>query len=128
MYNKGFMLQNALKAENEKFVISKRFLDENGQPMEWELKNLSRLENEEILNSCLKRTVRGIELDNFKYIGTVLANSVIYPDLNSIELQDSYGVRSNQEVLRAMLTAKEFYSLQSKISFLGSDKKDLLVK
>ncbi len=122
MKYKGFMQQNALKSEKEKYIVSKRFLDEDGKPMEWELKSLSRMEDEEILNRCLKMGSKGLELDNFKYIGTVIASSVAYPDLNNAELQDSYGVKSNQELLRAMLTAKEFFQLQSRISFLGSEK------
>ncbi len=122
MKYKGFMQENALKTETEKYIASKRFLGEDGKPMEWELKSLSRMEDEAILNGCLEMGSKGLELDNFKYIGTVIASSVVYPDLNNAELQDSYGVKSNQELLRAMLTAKEFFQLQNRISFLGSEK------
>ncbi len=119
MSYKEFMKQNALESETEKFVVSKRFLDENGKPMEWELRNISRIEDEEILKSCVKIGSNGVEVDKFRYLGEVIATSVVHPNLNDVELQNSYCVKSRQELLRVMLTAKEFYTLQSKISFLG---------
>ncbi len=87
-----FMLQNAVKEENEKFVVSKRFKDEEGNPIEWEIKKISRLEDEAILDSCMRNGKFGVEFDKFRYIASVIANSVVYPDLNDVELQDSYGV------------------------------------
>ncbi len=121
--SKGFMKENALVFERVKYVASKRFLDENGQPMEWELRSISAKEDEEIIKRCRKEGARGLELDKLKCVGLVMATSVVYPDLDSAELQDSYGVKSREELLRVMLTAREYYQLQRQIGVLGISTK-----
>ena len=44
----GFLAQNAVKAENVKHVVSKRFLDEKKKPIEWEIRCLTTDEDEAI--------------------------------------------------------------------------------
>ncbi len=126
MEYKGFLQENALKAETEKYIASIRFLDDNGQPMEWELRSISAKEDEDILKSCLKVGARGLELDKVKCLGLVVASSVVYPNLDSVELQDSYGVKSREQLLRVMLTAREYYLLQRQIGLLGSNKETVV--
>ncbi len=125
MNNRGFYLENALEPKNEKYVVSQRFLDENKEPMEWELRSLTRLEDEDILHACMKKSILGYELDNFKYIGMSMASAVVDPTLNEAEMQDAYNVKSSHELLRAMLTAKEFNALQRRVSFIGNEMVDL---
>lgn len=37
----AFLAQNAVTVENTKVVVSKRFLDENKKPIEWEVRALN---------------------------------------------------------------------------------------
>ncbi len=121
MEYRAFMKENAVKVKNEKYVASKRFLDEKGDPMEWELRSISAKEDEEILKSCLKVGVRGLEVDKIACLDRVMASSVVYPNLNDVELQDSYNVKSSEQLLRVMLTAKEYYQLQRQVGLLGNN-------
>ncbi len=123
---KEFMLQNAVKIENENFVVSERFLDENGQPLEWELRTLTKIEEEDIMRSCYRLVDRNgkkvNEFDEILYSGRVVASCVVYPELNSRELQDSYRTMSNDQLLKTMLTSKEYLGLQLKLNSIGRIK------
>ena len=54
----AFMAQNALPIENRK-EVSDRFLDESGQPIEWELRPLTNEEDRAIRQACTKRVPVG---------------------------------------------------------------------
>ena len=43
---------NPVKCENKKVVISKRFVDENGNAEEWELQPLNENEVEKVINDA----------------------------------------------------------------------------
>ncbi len=73
--------------------------------MEWEIRSISGIEDEEIVKSCLIMGARGLEIDRIKCLDKVMASSVVYPNLNSAELQDCYGVKTSEQLLRVMLTA-----------------------
>lgn len=111
---KAFLAENVAKIENKKVVISDRFKDENGKPVEWEIRAITSTENDEIINRAMDRVpVVGRkgqftrELNNVKYTSMLLAASVVYPNLNNAELQDSYGVKTPEELLKKMLYPKE---------------------
>ena len=42
-------------------------------------------------------------LNSTQYIAKVITNSVVYPDLYDMELQDSYGVMTPEELLYALV-------------------------
>ena len=50
-----FLAQNAVKAENVKHVVSRRFLDKAGRPMEWEIQSITSTEDEALRRECTKR-------------------------------------------------------------------------
>ncbi len=124
-----FMLQNAIKVENEKFVVSERFLDEDKKPLEWELKTLTKFEEEQIMRSCYKMTERNgkyiNEFDDILFAGKVVASRVVYPELNNQELQDSYRTMSADQLLKTMLTAGEYLRLQVKLNVMGNKRTKL---
>lgn len=111
----AFLAQNALKAENEKFVISHRFVDEKGNPIPWEIQALSEAENQALRKSATKMTGRRgakvPEIDYDLYLSRMIAESVVFPNLKDAELQKSYGVIGADELLRKMLTAGEYANL-----------------
>lgn len=117
---KGFFAQNAVKLENVKFVLSKRFLDENGKPHEWELKTLDAGESETIRKECTRRVKVGnqhtMEIDNEALAIKMMVASIVFPNLNDKALQDTYGVMGAEQLLKKMLTIGEYSALSSKIS------------
>lgn len=112
---KAFLKQSAILPENQKVVVSKRFVGEDGKPVEWEIKAITTVENEKIMESCTKRTsVPGKRgqyneiTDRALYVRKMAAACTVYPNLNDKELQDSYGVMSAEELIGEMLLPGEF--------------------
>lgn len=113
----GFLAQNALPVENIKYVASKRFLDDNGKPLEWEIKCITSTEDEALRKSCTKRIQvpgrRGQftqETDFNLYIGKLAAKCTLFPNLNDAELQDSYKVMGDDALLKRMLSVPGEYA------------------
>ena len=104
-----------------KYVASKRF-KEKGKPVEWELKAISSSLDEAIRKDCTKKVPivgkRGQynqETDTDKYIGKLCVACTVYPNLNDAELQDSYGVKSGDELLKKMLLPGEYTEYKAKV-------------
>lgn len=100
----AFLNQNKKKQKNVKVVASKDFVDESGNPVEWEIRALKPNEAEKIRSVC--NTVRGdgvVITDNSQFNRMVAAKCTVYPNLNDKELQDSYGVMGAEELIQEML-------------------------
>lgn len=111
-----FYKRNRLDIPNRRLKLSKRFLDENGEIQEWEIRAIYQKENEEILQKCNKFGRFGEVLtDMEKYEAMLLAESVVFPDLHHAELQDSYGVAGSHGLLVEMLTVGEYEELKRAI-------------
>ena len=122
----AFLSGNVEKIENQKLVVSNRF-KENGKPVEWEIRALTSEENDEIQRQAMvnvpvpgQRGTFTRELDQIKYTGLLLAASVVFPDLNNAELQDSYGVKTPVALLKKMLYANEEGLLAKKVMALSN--------
>ena len=116
-----FMAGNASKNENVKYVASKRFVDK-GKPVEWEIKAIDSDLDEAIRKECTKKMPipgkRGQynqETDTDKYIGKMCTACTVYPNLNDAELQDSYGVKSADALLKKMLLPGEYTEYKTKV-------------
>lgn len=110
---KNFLKQNALQQEDHLFVVSKRFLDDQGKPIEWRLRAISSQQDEILRKEStkkvqIKRNQYQNEIDTNKYIGLLAAACTIYPNLSDAALQDSYGVMGADELLKAMLLPGEY--------------------
>ncbi len=119
---RGFLAQNAIQAENVKCVVSKRFLDDDGKPMEWEIGCISSSENEALMKAATKRVpVVGKknqftqEMDVQLYLGKLGAKCTIFPNLDDAELQNSYGVMGSDVLLKTMLNSGEYQNYLVKI-------------
>jgi hypothetical protein len=103
----------AAKRENLRVAVSARFVDEAGEPILWELKPLSAADMQSYLADCAaKREFAGGRLKQEEIMLGLLAKSVVYPDLQDAELQDSYGVMGAENLLLAMLSPGEYRALQ----------------
>lgn len=109
----AFLAQNALAVENIRYTASRRFLDEAGAPVLWELRCITSAEDEAIREGCTRRVpaAKGkyiTETDAALYLGRLAAQCTVYPDLKDAALQDSYGVMGADSLLKAMLTPGEY--------------------
>lgn len=123
----AFLAENAEKIENVKYVVSNRFKDENGKPVEWELRAISSEENDELQRRAMvnipvvgQRGQYTRDIDQIKYVGLLLTASVVFPDLNDAELQDSYKVKTPEALLKRMLYAKEEEALAKKVMAMSN--------
>ncbi|HBH95364.1 MAG TPA: hypothetical protein DDX91_06400 [Ruminococcaceae bacterium] len=105
-----FMKENKKVKENAKFAATNSLCDSEGKPLMWELRHISSKENEAIRDSCIVETavagksgaVRS-KLKTGLYVQKLIAASVAFPDLYDAELQDSYGAKTPEELLMALV-------------------------
>ena len=116
-----FMAGNADKNSIVNYVASKRFAI-NGEPVEWQLKPIDTDLDETIRKECTKKVPiagkRGQftqETDTDKYIAKLCVACTVYPNLNNAELQDSYGVKTADLLLRKMLLPGEYTEYKAKV-------------
>ncbi len=113
-----FFAENAIKPENVKISVSNRFLDEKGEPVEWELRPIMTAQDNAIRATSVKTAIKnGKEVTEFssdKYLVALAAECVVYPDLNDKDLQNSYGVLGAENLLEAMLLPGETGELTAK--------------
>lgn len=105
-----FMKANKVVRENQKYAPTKSLLDENGKPICWEFRHITSRENEDLRESCTREVpVTGKpnlyrpRLNVSQYMAKMIVTSTVYPDLYDSDLQDSYGVRTPEELLFAMV-------------------------
>lgn len=106
----AFMKSNQKTKPNAKYPATASLCDEKGNPLEWEFRPLGSKEVELIRDECTKQVqIPGKpgqyrpEFNSRKYLSKVIAASVVMPDLNDAELQDSYGVKTPEDLLYMMV-------------------------
>lgn len=116
-----FMAGNAEK-ETIKYPASKRFVDEKGNIVDWELRAIESDMDELLRKECTKKVPiagkRGQynqETDTDKYLAKVCVACTVYPNLNDAELQDFYGVKSAEALLKKMLKPGEYVEYKAKV-------------
>jgi len=124
----AFLKQNALPAKNKFVVISERFIDEDGKPMQWELRPIPEKENAKLREDCMKRDYSKqarkngttIDFDTTLYTQKLLAASVVYPDLKDSQLQGNYGVVGEDTLLVELLFNDEYALLRDEVDNFNS--------
>lgn len=116
-----FMAGATTKNETVKYVASKRFV-KNGEPVEWEIKPVDTDLDEAIRKECTKRIPipgkRGQfnqEVDTDKYMARLCVVCTVYPNLNDAELQDAYGVKGAEALIKKMLKPGEYTDYKAKV-------------
>lgn len=112
-----FMKSNKIERKNVKYAPTKSMLDENGKPLEWELKPLTANEAEDIREACTvdvpvkgKNGMFRSKLLTKQYMAKMIVKSVVVPDLYNAELQDSYGVTTPEALLMEMVDNPKEYT------------------
>ena len=105
-----FMKGNKKQKSNTFYPVTKSLTDENGKPLEWEIRPITTKEDEQIRDLCTKevqvpgkRNQYRIKIDANLYMIKQLAASVVSPNLYDAKLQDSYGVKTPEDLLREMV-------------------------
>ncbi|MCJ7834560.1 hypothetical protein MUB23_04015 [Cuneatibacter sp. NSJ-177] len=105
-----FLKQNKMTKANAFYPATKSLVDEQGKPLQWEIRALSTREDEAIREACMKEIpipgkphMYRPKLDSNKYLAKMVAESVVCPNLYDAELQDSYGVTNPEDLVREMV-------------------------
>ena len=78
---------------NLKFRLSRAFVDENGEPIEWEMRQLSAAESAEITGTG--------EMNYQKAMIKCVSESLVYPDMHDRDLLDGLSKREGRKILDA---------------------------
>lgn len=112
-----FMKQNKKVKENTTYAATKSLLDEDGKPLLWTIKPLSTRENDIIRDDCTmdipipgKMGAYRQKLNTSKYLAKLICASVVEPNLNDKELQDSYGVMTPEDLIKEIIDDPGEYS------------------
>ncbi len=112
-----FMKANKITKENEKYAPTRSLTYDDGSPLKWEFRRITSKENEILRENCTidvpvtgKPNMYRPRLDSSKYLVKLICASVVYPDLYDAELQDSYGVKTPEDLVYAMVDNPGEYS------------------
>ena len=105
-----FMKENKAVKANTTYAATKSLKDENGNPLLWTIKALSTKENDNIRDDCMidvpvtgKPNMFRPKLNTSKYIAKMICACVVEPNLYDAELQDSYDVKTPEDLLKEMV-------------------------
>lgn len=84
-------------------VVSERFRDDDGRPEAWRLRPVTAEDMHKLFAAGSGDGAAGGGM-----LLRLLAQAVVYPDLQDAALQDSYGVMGAEELLLRMLSPGEY--------------------
>ena len=112
----AFFAQNAGKPKKVEKAISKRFKDENGEPIKFVFKAITPAKDTELQNKSMKKKLitqgpkKGQyeqDFDPMYYQLLLTIESIEFPNLKDAELQNTYGVMDEVGLYNAMLLPAE---------------------
>lgn len=135
--NMAFFMKGRAKQEyiEEEVVITKRFLDDKGEPIPFVLRSLPPKRIEEIQEDCTRRIVkkgRVVDeiLDSKRMAVKMALESTVFPDFRSAELLESYGVVDPVEAARAVLSVggeyTDWINAVNRVNGYGDQDEDLV--
>ena len=115
--------------EEKEIVISKRFVDEKGNPIPFKIRAITQAENDQIIKAS-KRSVKvnGVmqeKLDTTEISRRLVVEGTVYPDFRDSELCNGYGTMNPYEVPGKMLLAGEYSNLLAEINKLSGFDVDI---
>jgi hypothetical protein len=110
--------------EEKEVVISKRFVDNKGNPVPFKIKAITQEENDALVRAATRveeKNGRRVEyLDSVDYSHRLVVASTVSPNFADKELCDAYGVVSPLMVPGKMLLGGEFNRLMDAITKLSN--------
>lgn len=105
-----FMKANKIQKANEMHPVTASLCDDTGKPLDFEFRHITSAENENIRAACTKDVpVTGKpgmyrpKIDTSAYVKKLICASIVAPDMHDADLQDSYGVKTPEDLLMAMV-------------------------
>ena len=98
-----FFKCNKEERENREMPVCSALKDENGNIVMWHIRHLTTEENEDIRQECMEEKGGKYRLNVNKYLNKITAMSVVYPNLYDADLQDSYGKKTPESLLKAIV-------------------------
>lgn len=105
-----FMKANKAVKRNELHPVTRSLCDEQGKPLEWEFRHITSRENEKLREECTievpitgKPNMYRPKVQTTEYVRKMVAASIVMPDLYDAELQDSYGVKTPEDLLMELV-------------------------
>lgn len=105
-----FMKNNKKKRENGFYAPTASLTNEEGEPLKWEFAPMKSKRNECLRDECTidiqvkgKPNMYRQKLDTSNYLVKMVAESVVTPNLYDEKLQDSYGVKTPEELIYEMV-------------------------
>lgn len=105
-----FLKKNKKLKENVQHAVTKSLTDEKGQPLLWEIRPLTSKETNRLTDECTfqeqvpgKPNVFRNKINSTKLLQKMMVASVVFPNLNDKDLQDSYGVMTPEELITEMV-------------------------
>mgnify|MGYP002797845294 FL=1 len=129
----AFLAPNVEKAEGEEYVATNRIKDpKTGKPVPWKLQPVDTETMTRLRKECSRQVPvpgkRGMytrETDSEKFVKMLTAKTVVFPDLNNAQLQDSWGVMGAENLLNRMLIPGEYDDLVMKVQEVNGYDKDM---
>lgn len=109
-----FLRPNVVLQQPQEVIASTRITGEDGNPIPWRIVPIDGREDSILREGCMRwLPANGKEqavyaLDRNQYFLALAVRCTEYPDLNSIELQDSYGILGAEALLQSMLNPGEY--------------------
>lgn len=100
---KLFLKENKVKASNVFYRATKSLKDENGEALKWEIRRITTSEDEKIREDATIRDKNTVKIDYGMYLKKLAAASVVYPPLYNAVLQDSYNVKTPEELIEQLI-------------------------
>lgn len=105
-----FMKANKIEKKNEQYAPTTTLIGSDGTPLRWEFRHINSKENETLRDACTievqvtgKPNLFRPKLNTSQYLSKMIVTSTVSPDLYDVELQDSYGVKTPEELVYAMV-------------------------
>lgn len=87
------------KDETKEVIVSKRFLDEEGNPLPFVIRALTQAENE----SFVKLSTKKGEFNKHEYTQRVIVAATVDPDFATIEMRQTYSPDPNNPLVSPLL-------------------------
>lgn len=130
----AFMRENVKPVGEKEIPVSERFVDENGNVVNWKIRAITAGMNQQLRRSCVTRVGTNksgspIEKrDDELYQAKLATACIVWPNLSDVKLLDDWGADSAETLIRQMLLPGEFDNLIMEIiKFCGFKTEDELI-
>lgn len=113
---KAFLKGNTKSIGTVEYAVSDRFVnEETGELEKFKIRAINAQLDSQLRANCTTFKDGAEKFDSNRYLALLVTTCVTYPDFKNAELQDSYGVKNEVELIKQMLTSGEFIKLMNKV-------------